>query len=142
MTRRLDRAQLLVRQEIVATPRPRACEDRTFELPPVLHIATAALYFGFVSVLSLAFATPGLAVPYMVIAAFIIAFFTVPALWTRMKPGESRSNALRWGEFMESGVATASGRCGGLEATVLVLLLPFLIFCFAIAIVAIANFVS
>jgi hypothetical protein len=58
MTRRLDHAQLLVRQEIAAPPGARSCTDQTFELPPVLHLGTAALFFGFVTVLSLAFSTP------------------------------------------------------------------------------------
>jgi hypothetical protein len=67
MTRRLDRKQLLVREEIVAapsSPSPRACDDRSFELPPALHVATAGLYLGFVTVLCAAFATPALLIPY------------------------------------------------------------------------------
>ena len=141
MTTLLHSQVLLARDEIVAAPALRACKDRTFELPPVLHFATAALFLGFVGVLSFAFRNPELAVPFGVFVAFIVAFFTVPGLWARMNPADSRTRALGWSEFMERGVATATGRCGGREATTLVLLLPFLILCWAIAIAAIAALV-
>ena len=146
MTRRLDQQQLLAREEIVATPAlpwptQRACDDRTFELPPVLHVATAVLFIGFVSVLSAAFASPYLAVPYGVFVFFIAAFFTVPALWARMAPAESRTKALSWSEFLDNGIDTATGRTGAGEATVLVLALPFLILCWAVAVATIAALV-
>ena len=149
MTRRIDHQQLVARKEIVAAPAaaaistaPRHCTDRSFELPPALHIATAIMFLGFVSVLCLAFATPGLAVPYGVFVAFIAAFFVVPGLWARMKPEDSRTKALSWYDFREKGIDTATGRTGATEATVLVLTLPFLILCWAIAVAAIAAFVS
>ena len=75
-----------------------------------------------------------MAVPFGVFVAFIAAFFTVPGLWARMKPEESRTPALDWSRFMAEGVGTATGRSCGREATVLALLLPFLILCWAIAI--------
>ena len=141
MTTLLHSQVLLARDEIVAFPAARACEDRTFELPPVLHFATAALFLGFVGVLSFAFRNPEMAVPFGVFVAFIVAFFAVPGLWARMNPADSRTRALGWAEFMERGVATATGRCGGREATTLVLLLPFLILCWAIAVAVIAALV-
>ena len=144
MSRRIDRKQIVADARIVPAPaiaEPRACTDRSFELPPILHLATAALFLGFVSVLCLAFAAPGLAIPYGVFVAFIVAFFTVPGLWARMKPEDSRTRALGWNEFMANGVATATGRSGWGEATVLVLLLPFLILCWAIAVAVIAALV-
>jgi hypothetical protein len=58
-----------------------------------------------------------------------------------MKPGENHSAALRWDDFMDRGVATATGHASGAEATVLVLLLPFLILCFALAVAIIAALV-
>ena len=145
MSRPLDHKQLLAGAELVPAPviaAPRACTDRTFELPPALHIATAALFLGFVSVLCLAFRTPGLAVPYGVFVAFIVGFFLVPALWTRMKPDNSRTPALSWDEFLENGVDTATGRTPAVEATTLVLVLPVLILAWAIAIAVIAATVS
>lgn len=137
MTRRIDHAELLLRKEIVAAPGQRSCEDQTFELPPALYIGMAALLFGFVTVLSLVFSSHML-VAWGVIAAFITMFFAVPTIFTRFWVGEQRPAALGWSEFMERGVNTATGHASGVEATVLVLLLPFLIFCFAIAVAIIA----
>ena len=132
---------LVARNEISAAPAARACNDRSFGLPPVLHLASAALYLGFVSVLCLTFATPGLAVPYAVFVFFIAAFFTVPALWARMDPADSRSHALSWAQFVDHGVDTLNGRVGAGEAATLVLLLPVLIFGFALAVATIAALV-
>ena len=125
---------LVARNEISAAPAARACNDRSFGLPPVLHL-------GFVSVLCLTFATPGLAVPYAVFVFFIAAFFTVPALWARMDPADSRSHALSWAQFVDHGVDTLNGRVGAGEAATLVLLLPVLIFGFALAVATIAALV-
>ena len=47
-----------------------------------------------------------------------------------------------WWEFRENGIVTATGHASAREATILVLLLPFLILCFAIAIVTISGMVS
>lgn len=141
MAERLNRIQLLHRREIVAAPIQRACEDRSFELPVALHIATALLFLGFVSVLSLAFRAPEMAVPFGIFVVFIVAFFTVPALWVRMQPEKDGNRALDWREFMRAGIATQAGTAGGREATVLVLLLPFLIFCWALAVATIALLV-
>jgi hypothetical protein len=141
MSRRTDRKQLVARQEVVAAPalpQPRACTDHSFELPPALHLATGAMFLGFVTVLSLAFSHHML-VSYGVIAAFIAAFFAVPAIFVRSAPEASR--ALRWHEFLDKGIDTATGRTGAGEATVLVLVLPFLILCFGFAVVAIAALV-
>jgi len=141
MSRRIDRKQLVVRREIVAAPvevGKRACTDRTFELPPNIHLAMAALFLGFVTVLCATFATPGLLVPYAVFGIVIVAYFAVPALWALMKPDENLSQSLSWSEFMEKGVDTATGHESGREATVLVLMLPAFIFCWAVAIAIIS----
>lgn len=141
MAERLKRVSLTYRGEIVAPPIQRACEDRTFELPVALHIATALLFLGFVSVLSLAFRAPEMAVPFGIFVVFIAAFFTVPALWVRMRPDENSSSSLGWRDFLRDGIVTQAGRAGGREATVLVILLPFLILCWAIAVATIAALV-
>jgi len=141
MVARITKTELAAQADIVAAPEQRACTDRSFELPPALHIATALMFIGFVSVLSFAFRNPELAVPWGVFVAFIAAFFIVPGLWTRMKPAESRTKALTWTRFAEQGIDTATGRTSALEATTLVLLLPFLILCWAIAVATIAALV-
>ena len=144
MSRRIDHQQLVLRKEIVAAPvppLPRACDDRTFELPPAVHIATALLFLGFVSVLCAAFATPKLLVPFAVFAFFIAVYFAVPALWARMKPEDNGSRALSWDELLEDGVSTATGHASGGEAAVLVLMLPAFVLFWAVAFAAIAVFV-
>lgn len=141
MSRRITRTELLAQADLTAPPVPRACTDRSFELPPALHVAVALLFIGFVSVLSFAFRNPELAVPYGVFVAFIAAFFAVPGLWARMKPEDSRTRALSWTRFAEQGIDTATGRSSATEATVLVLLLPVLIFGWAIAIAVIAALI-
>ena len=63
MTRRVPQEALIARKEIVAGPVGRACEDHNFGLPPAIHLLTAALFMGFISVLCLTLATPGLRRP-------------------------------------------------------------------------------
>ena len=141
MSRPIDHKQLVARNELVAAPAEvgrRACADRTFELPPIIHFAMAALFFGFVTVLCAAFATPGLLVPYAIFGIFIVAYFAVPSLWALMKHEENLSHSLSWSEFMEKGVETATGHESGREAAVLVLMLPVFIFCWAVAIAIIS----
>jgi hypothetical protein len=139
MTRRIDHAKLLAREEIVSSPVPRACEDQGFELPPVIFQAMAGLFFGFLAVLTVGLAEPQLVVPMGVNFVFLTAFFAVPAVFVGATPGESRS--LRWSEFMRKGIETATGHSSGREAAVLILVLPALIFFWALAIVTIVALV-
>jgi len=139
MSRRQTREQLLVRDEIVAAPAKRACEDQTFELPTAIYIAMATMLAGFIAVLSLSFRGGHMAVAYGVIFAFIVAFFAVPALFPGQASEESRTKALSLFDFGHRGIATATGRASAREATILVLLLPFLILCFGISVATIAS---
>jgi hypothetical protein len=145
MTRRLDHDLLVTRAEIVRSPTlpsRMACEDHSFELPTRLYITMAGLFFGFVTVLTLAF-SGHMALSFGVIAAFILAFFAVPTIFAHSGPAEyRRTRALGWHEFLDRGVATATGRCSGRDAAVLVLSLPVLIFGFGIAVATIALLVS
>ena len=140
MSARHKSAVRVSRDEIVAPPVQRCCEDRTFELPPALHIATALLFVGFVSVLSFAFRAPAMAVPFGIFIIFIAGFFTLPAMWVGMKPEENHSRALRWTELGARGIQTPDGQTNGREAAILVLLLPTVILCWAIAVAVIAAF--
>jgi hypothetical protein len=139
MTTRVRTEILVARDEIVAAPAQRACDDQSFELPKRLYVAMAALFSGFVAVLSLSFRGGHMAVVYGVIFAFIAAFFAIPAMFTAIAP--DRKKALSWAAFRVRGIRTATGRSSAGEATVLVLLLPFLIFCFAIAVATIRALV-
>lgn len=135
MTNRQTSEVLSARNEIVAPPAPRACTDQSFELPSGIYIAMAMMFTGFVAVLGLAFRGGHMAVVYGVIFAFIAAFFAIPAMFPGMA---SSKKAMTWSAFRMRGIQTATGRSGAREATILVLLLPFLILCFAISVTAIA----
>ena len=137
MSGRQSQHQLLVSDQIVAAPAVRACDDQSFELPPGIYVAMASMFAGFVAVLGLAFRGGHMAVVYGVIFAFIAAFFAVPALFPGMVGDRTSTKALSWFEFNNRGIATATGRANAREATILVLLLPFLILCFGIAVAAI-----
>jgi hypothetical protein len=141
MSRRQTRDQLLVGDEIVAAPSQRACEDQTFELPSAIYIAMLTMFVGFIAVLSLEFRGGHMAVVYGVIFVFIAAFFAVPALFPGQTSGENRTKALSLFDFGHRGIATATGRASAREAATLVLLLPFLILCFGIAVATIASLI-
>ena len=140
MTRLVSQEVLAARAEIIESPAPRACEDHSFELPTAIYAAMGLLFLGFVTVLGAASANASMVVPLGVIVAFLAAFFAIPAIFTRAAPSEN-AGALSWARFAERGIETATGRESAASATVLVLLLPFLIFCFAIAIATIAALV-
>ena len=129
---------LIARDEIVAAP-GRASNDQTFELPTGLYVAMALMFAGFISVLAFAF-HGGMGVSFGVIFAFLAVFFVIPAIFPHMKP-DGRVKPLSWAIFQERGIRTATGRASATDATILVLLLPFLIFCFAVAIATIAALV-
>jgi hypothetical protein len=137
MTRRIDHAKLLAREEIVSSPAQRASEDRGFGLPPLIFRTMAALFFGFLAVLWIGLAEPHLVVPMSVNFVFLTAFFAIPAVFA----SQSGSRSPRLSEFMRKGIDTATGHSSGGEAVVLVLLLPALIFFWAFAIVTIVALV-
>jgi hypothetical protein len=139
-TTRVKPEILVARNEIVAAPARRACDDQTFELPKRLYVAMATLFAGFVGVLGLSFRGGHMPVAYGVIFAFIAAFFAIPGIFPALAP--ERKKALSWRMFRMRGIQTATGRSSAGEATALVLLLPFLIFCFGMAVAAIAMIVS
>ena len=131
MTTRQNPKVLSARNEIVAVPMQRSCDDQSFELPGGIYAAMAFMFAGFVAVLGLAFRGGHMPVAYGVIFAFLTAFFAIPAIFQRKR-------ALSWAMFRYKGIKTATGHTSAGEATILVLLLPFLILCFAIAIATIA----
>lgn len=128
---------LAARADIVAPPAPRACEDHSFEMPTGIYVAMALCFAGAIAVLAFAFRSE-MAVSYGIVFAFLAAFFAIPVIFVRTGRG---SKALDWSGFREKGIATATGRTGGGEAAMLVLLLPFLILCWAIAVATIAALV-
>lgn len=140
MSARHNQSALLLNDEIVIAPPERACTDQSFELPIGIYVAMGLMFVGFVGVLGFAFRTE-MALSYGIIFALLSAFFGVPALFPRLADRDGRSKSLDWVEFREKGIATATGHATSGEATILVLLLPFLILCFAIAVATIAALV-
>ena len=136
MTRPIDEARLLARDEIVPGPVQRGCQDHGFELPSGVYRVMAAVFFGFLAVLTVGLFEPHLVVPMGVNFFFLTAFFGVPAIFVGVTQGDARP--LRWSDFMRKGMQTATGHSSGLQAVVLILILPALIFLWAIAIVTIA----
>lgn len=134
--RYIDQAQLVASDQVVEGLGQRACNDQSFGLPTGIYVAMGLMFAGFVGVLGMAF-TSGMAVSYGVIFAFLGMFFAVPSLFTRLA-GDKGARALKWREFATLGIDTATGRTSAGAATVLVLILPFLILCFAISIAIIA----
>ena len=124
---------------LVTAPDRRACEDHSFELPTGLYVAMAGLLFGFLAVLAVGLSSPGLVVPMAINFVFLTAFFAVPTIFVRTTKDSSRASS--WARFMDRGVETYTGHSSGKEAAVLMLLLPAFIFCWALAIVAIAALV-
>ena len=140
MTARYQQDLLAKRQEIVAPPAPRSCQDHSFELPSGLYLASAIFLFGFVGITAMGLAHRELVVPMGIIVFFLAMFFAIPALFVRVAPRD-RQHILTMAELMDRGIDTATGRTSGREAAVLVLMLPFLIFCWSIAVVVIAALV-
>lgn len=117
-----------------ATPNIRQEIDRSFGLPPVLHIATFGLYFGFLSVMSVGLGTRELAIPLAICFVFLGVAAAVPAKWMTMMP-VNKTPKMSWLDFTQDGIATYTGRMRAKDAIVQVLILPVLIFVWGIAIV-------
>lgn len=118
--------QDLARVATVTDAPARTRVDRTFGLPTGLYVATAAVYMAFIGVMAVTLMNPGLVMPLAICALLLVAAFTVPTLWSRMKP-ENDSRALTFDQFRHRGIDTLSGRLTAGEATVQVLILPVLI---------------
>jgi hypothetical protein len=110
---------------------------RSFDLPPVLHIATVGLYFAFLGVMAVAFQDRELIIPMAIFVMYIVMAFGVPAMWMRMKP-DHVSKPLSWSQFSRSGINTYTGNMSAKDATGQVLILPVLILGWGVAIAVIA----
>jgi len=139
MTEFTTRQELVRVADVAAEPQQlfQTTVDRGFELPTGLYVATVAAYLGFIAVMASAFVNPGLVLPMVIFAFFIIAAFGTPMLWVRMRPENSRQ-ALTWGQFKNRGIQTETGPLDGGAAAVQVLILPVLILCWGVAVAVIA----
>lgn len=129
--------------EHVAQTRPniRQDVDRTFEMPTALYGATVALYLGFIAVLGVGFATPGLTLPMAIFAIFIVGLFGAPALWLGLgrKP---ETRAMNMGALMRGGIMTHTGLLKGRDAVIQMMILPVLIVVWAMTVLVIAGVVA
>lgn len=125
MSKLLPIATLAQTANFSATPQFTRVE-RSFELPNRLYVITAACYFGFLAVLSLALMEPQLVIPMAICVVFVVMFFAVPRLWTTMRP-EHSAQSLSWSRFKQRGIATHTGPMTARDAAVQVLILPVLI---------------
>ena len=137
MVARLDKAQLVARQEIVAAPSPRACEDRSYEVPTPILLGVFGLFMAYLGLMSIGFMAEDLVLPMIVNVIFVAAFAYVPAKWAMMKPDKT-DRAMSWSEFRERGLDTPTGRTSAGEAATLILLLPACILFWGVAVVMIA----
>lgn len=140
MVARLHKAELHARNELVAAPPQRSCEDRTFEVPTSILLGVFGLFLAFLGVMTLGFSNPGLAVPMAVNVFFVAAFAFVPAKWALMQPAK-KDRAMNIAEFCDQGLDTLTGRSGAGEAATLILLLPACILFWGVAVVTIAALV-
>ncbi len=136
LTREIIAETAIVHAELPQPP----TVDRTFELPAALYVVTASLYLGFLAVMAIGLSTPGLIIPITICMVFVGMFFSVPAMWARMRP-DNPVKALAWDRFLSQGIATYTGRLSAGEAAAQMLVLPILIFAWGVAMVTIAALV-
>ena len=125
---------------IVDAPKQRHEVDRTFELPKGLYAATVALYLGFLAVMATGLSTPGLIIPMAIFTLFVVAGFGVPAIWARLDP-PTASKPISFARLRRDGIQTLTGRLSAKDATVQMLILPVIIFCWGVTTVTIAALV-
>ncbi len=126
--------ELVAEQAIIhVEPRPFTVVGRSFEIPKLLYGATVALYLGFLAVLGIGLQSPGLVIPMAICTIIVVAGFGVPTIWTRLGQGGSRPLGL--GQLMRQGIATHTGHLAGRDAVIQMMILPVLIFSWAIIMV-------
>lgn len=136
MSQHFTRERVAEQAEIRAEPRHSVVVDRSFEMPKALYGLTASLYLGFIAVLGIGLQSPKLVIPMAIFALIIVAGFFVPAIWTRLAP-EHAKEPLSMQKLFRHGIATATGRLAGSDATIQMLILPVLILVWALVVVTI-----
>ncbi len=143
MSKRISAAELAPLAVVHGTPGQAALGQQTirsFELPTGLYVATAACYFGFLAVLSLALMEPQLVIPMAICVVFVTMFFAVPRKWQTMAPDHPARN-LSWSRFKQAGIMTHTGPMTARDAMAQVLILPVLILIWACVIALIRALV-
>lgn len=140
MSEYLTREIVAEQAAIVEAPQTRQGVDRTFELPKALYAATVALYLGFLTVMAFGLSSPGLVIPMAIFMIFVIAGFGVPAIWARLDP-PAASRQMSFAQFRREGIRTLTGRLTARDASVQMLILPVIVFCWGVTTITIAALV-
>lgn len=114
--------------------------ERIFGLHPALFIATIGSYFVFLAVMAAAFMNPNLIIPFAIFVAYLAMYFGVPGLWARVV-GRPVGRFQSWAEFRSEGMEILTGHIGSGGAIAQVMVLPFLIVGFGVAVAVIAALV-
>ena len=114
--------------------------ERTFGLHPALFVATIGSYFAFLAIMAAAFMNPNLVIPFAIFVAYLAMYFGVPGLWARVV-GRPVGRFQSWSEFRSEGMDILTGSIGSGGAIAQVMVLPFLIVGFAVAVALIAALV-
>lgn len=140
MSEYLTREIVAEQAAIVEAPQTRHGVDRTFELPKALYATTVALYLGFLTVMAFGLSSPGLVIPMAIFMIFVIAGFGVPAIWARLDP-PAASRQMSFAQFRREGIRTLTGRLTARDASVQMLILPVIVFCWGVTTITIAALV-
>lgn len=106
-----------------------------FDLHPMLHVAVFGGFFVYLGIMWSAFADPGLAIPFVIFAFFIAAFFVVPAIWAWMAPAAGARES--WADFLREGMDTGSGRLSAGSAVAQVMIMPAMLILWGLAVAVI-----
>ncbi|WP_379549683.1 hypothetical protein [Qipengyuania sp. DGS5-3] len=146
MSKHFTREQVAEQAGIRTEVRKSVEVDRSFEMPKALYGATVGCYLGFVGIMAIGFPTPGLIIPMVIFAFFIVAGFTLPAIWTRLQASDPQKqphkDQLSTGRLFGNGIMTHTGLLSGKDAAAQMLVLPVLIVLWGIATATIAAIVS
>lgn len=137
MSQQISHADLASMAQVTDAP-VRTKVNRTFELPPALYAGTLIGYFGFLTIMTVCFMNPELAIPMAIFGFVILAGFGLGYKWVAMNP-ENAAKTLSWGQFANRGVQTLSGRLTAFEASAQVLILPVLIIFWGLCIAVIVG---
>ncbi|HJQ17602.1 MAG TPA: hypothetical protein VJR87_00725 [Allosphingosinicella sp.] len=137
MTEYYSKAELIsvAIQKPVASVAVRA--ERVFGLHPSLFVMTIGSYFAFLAILGVAFMNSNLILPYAIFIAYIVMAFGVPGLWANVR-GRDAGSVQTWAQFRSEGMDIETGHVDSGSAIAQVVVLPFLIVAFAIAVAMIA----
>jgi hypothetical protein len=138
MSQHLSQDQLRDLASVTDTP-VRTKVDRNFGLPTGLYLATVGLYLAFIGLMAALFLNPGLAIPMVVFAGFVVFAFGLAGHWAKMKP-DNDTAPMTWGQLAARGIDTLSGRLTANEAAIQVLTLPVLILGWGLAVAAVVAF--